>query len=376
MSIAEAAVRPPHPVSFDVEYPERLSRLKTFFRLILAIPQFFAVYLLSIAFAILSFLAWFAILFTGRYPRAFFEFTSGVLRWEANVYSYMALLRDEYPPFSWDPGAYPLTLDIPMPERQSRFRLFIRYAASLPNQLVLSFVAIAWYFVTFGIWFVILIAGRYPRALFRFSVGTLRWMFRLMAYQYLLRDEFPPYSLKADARPGNEVISAIIGVPIFLLYLGFSLVMPFVGLLNQPDPVHVQRSVLETGAIERTPVSGDVGDLQITLLGYRDLADTGTFLWDHNGTEDLAEYRLVAFRVRAEKDGFWPEFYTSFLFNLESCLGETTSVHEGSDLSFRFFFVGSGQSEDDIYFPLRAGVPPCELSYYSPFGGPLRFVFE
>ncbi len=203
-----------HPVAFDVQYPERLSRWLIFVKIFLIIPHLFAIYLLLVAVSILTVLAWFAILFTGRYPKAFFEFTSGTLRWASNSFAYAMLLRDEYPPFSWEPGDYPLTLDIPYAERQSRFRLFIRVFAIIPNQIVFGFVQFAWYITTFIAWWAILFTGRYPRGLFRFNVGVMRWYNRSAAYTYLLRDEYPPYSISDDARPGNEVVSAVIGLPI------------------------------------------------------------------------------------------------------------------------------------------------------------------
>src|SRR5574338_865544 len=101
MAIAYAPPRPPHPVQFDVEYPERLSRGLIFVKWLLAFPQYVVVYLLFFVAELLALLAWFAILFTGRYPRSFFEFGEGALRWQAQLLSYVFLLRDEYPPFSW-----------------------------------------------------------------------------------------------------------------------------------------------------------------------------------------------------------------------------------------------------------------------------------
>ena len=171
---AEPNVRPPHPIAFDVVYPERLSRLTTFFRLILVIPQLIVVYLLTIPLYILTIIAWFAILFTGRYPRAFFDFNVGISRWISNVFAYSALLRDEYPPFSMDAGAYPLTLDLPYSERQSRFRLFVRAITIIPNYIVFYFVQIAFFFTSFIAWWAILFTGQYPRGLHKFAVGVMR----------------------------------------------------------------------------------------------------------------------------------------------------------------------------------------------------------
>src|SRR5437868_4282390 len=296
-------VRPAHPVSLDVEYPERLSRWKLFVKIIFAIPQLIVLYLLLTVIGILSVIAWFAILFTGRYPKSFFAFASGVLRWQANVIAYVALLRDEYPPFSLDAGEYPLTFDVPYPERQSLFRLFIRGFAIITNLFVFYFVSLAWLFVTFISWFAILLTGRYPRGLFKFSVGALRWHLRAASYQYLLRDEYPPYSVNADARPGNEVLSAIVGVPLLVAYVALQL-LPFAGVLRGGHTdVRVAASTINSpAALSRERPSGSVNDLRITLLDYNDHATPPT---DSNVKLRFG-YRWVSVRVRAEKDGFWP----------------------------------------------------------------------
>ena len=162
MAFVPTELRQPHPVTFDVEYQEGLSRLSTFFRLILVIPQLFVVYLLQTVLMILTVLAWFAILFTARYPKSFFEFSQGVLRWNGNVVAYGALLRDEYPPFATDAGKYPVTLAFERPERQSRFRLFIRIFAIIPNYIVYYFVQLAWLVTTMIAWFAIVFTGRRP----------------------------------------------------------------------------------------------------------------------------------------------------------------------------------------------------------------------
>ena len=368
-------VRPPHPVSLDVEYPERLSRWKIFVKIILAIPQLIVVYLLQTVVSILSVIAWFAILFTGRYPKSFFAFSSGALRWQANVIAYVALLRDEYPPFSLEAGEYPLTFDVPYPERQSRFRLFIRWFAIITNQVVFFFVAIAWWFVTFISWFVILLTGRYPRGLFKFSVGALRWHLRAASYQYLLRDEYPPYSVNADARPGNEVLSAIIGVPLIAAYIALSL-LPFAGLLGGGhSDVHVAAATLNSpAALARERPSGRVNNLRITLLDYNDDATPprGTNVRLTSG------YRWVSVRVRAEKDGFWPTFFMPLLFSLRDCSDHGYAIDTpATDKQGKPFamFWRNGSDEKDVYFQFPAREDVCELRYYAGLGQ-IRFVID
>lgn len=94
-----------HPVTLTVEYPERLSRgwllLKVFFGwLYVGIPHGIILGLYGIAVAIVTFIAFWAILFTGKYPKGMFNFVVGYMRWSLRVEAYLVLLRDEYPPFS------------------------------------------------------------------------------------------------------------------------------------------------------------------------------------------------------------------------------------------------------------------------------------
>jgi len=89
-----------YPLRYDVEYPERLSRWKIFVKWLLVIPNVIVLYVLALVAYLLTVVAWFAVLFSGRYPEALFNFVVGVFRWSANVSAYILLMRDEYPPFS------------------------------------------------------------------------------------------------------------------------------------------------------------------------------------------------------------------------------------------------------------------------------------
>jgi hypothetical protein len=89
-----------YPITVGVEYSDRLSRLTTFFRYFMVIPQAIVLYFLGIAACVVIFISWWAILFTARYPRWAFDFVSGFLRWSTRVNGYYYLLTDKYPPFS------------------------------------------------------------------------------------------------------------------------------------------------------------------------------------------------------------------------------------------------------------------------------------
>ena len=193
-----AAVAPAYPVEFDVEYPERLSRWKIFVKWLLAIPHWIIVSLLIAVAGVLEFIAFFAVLFTKRWPRGLFDFTVQIYRWAANVYAYGGLLlRDEYPPFSGDAGQYPVTFEVEYREDLSRWLIFVKWLLVIPNLIVLLFVSLAAYVAVVIAFFAILFTGRYPRGLFDFVVGTVRWYFRTQAYAFwFMTDRYPPFSLK------------------------------------------------------------------------------------------------------------------------------------------------------------------------------------
>ena len=187
-----------YPVRFDVEYPEHLSRWKIFLKWLFAIPHFIIVLLLINIAGILQFIAFFAILFTKKWPRGLFDFTVQIYRWTANVSAYaLFLLRDEYPPFSGDTGEYPVALEVDYDENLSRWQIFVKWLLAIPHYIVLAFLLIAVNVTVFISFFAILFTGRYPRGLFDFAVGTMRWWVRVNAYaHWLMTDRYPPFSLK------------------------------------------------------------------------------------------------------------------------------------------------------------------------------------
>ncbi len=193
---AEAAPGASYPLRYDVEYPEKLSRLLIFVKWLLAIPHFLILYALSAVASIITFIAFFAILFTKRYPRGLFDFVVNIYRWNANVSAYVGLLRDDYPPFSWDPGKYPVTFEVDYPEQLSRWLILIKWLLVIPNLIALLFVFIVAYILWIVAWLAILFTGSFPRGMFNFIVGTMRWSYRVSAYTNLLRDEYPPFSMK------------------------------------------------------------------------------------------------------------------------------------------------------------------------------------
>jgi hypothetical protein len=195
---AEATVAgaPGYPLRYDVDYAEELSRWLIFVKWLLAIPHFMILYALGIASAVITFIAFFAILFTKRYPRGLFDFVVNVNRWNANVTGYTGLFRDEYPPFSWEPGQYAVTYEVDYPAELNRWLPLIKWLLAIPHVIVLYFLFIAAFVAWVIAWFAILFTKRFPRGLFDFIVGVLRWQYRVNVYTGLLRDEYPPFSLR------------------------------------------------------------------------------------------------------------------------------------------------------------------------------------
>ncbi len=185
-----------YPLRYDVEYPEELSRWLIFVKWLLVIPHTIILYALIVAAGMIGFIAFFAILFTKRYPRGMFDFVVNVYRWGANMGAYSGLFRDEYPPFSWEPGQYAVTYEVDYPEELSRWLPLIKWLLAIPHIIVLLFLFIAVDFAYIIAWLAILFTGRFPRGLFDFIVGVVRWSLRVSAYTSLLRDEYPPFSLR------------------------------------------------------------------------------------------------------------------------------------------------------------------------------------
>jgi len=205
----------PYPLQLTGELSPRLSRWLWLVKWLLAIPHYIALFFLWIAFAAVSVVAFFAILFTGRYPRGLFDFNVGVLRWTWRVgfYSYSALATDQYPPFTLkEMPDYPARLDVAYPESLSRRLVLVKWwLLALPHYLVIAvFVGGAWagsgidrlYGGGGLVGLLVLFAGvmllftsRYPKPLYDFVVGMNRWVFRVAAYAALMTDAYPPFRL-------------------------------------------------------------------------------------------------------------------------------------------------------------------------------------
>jgi Domain of unknown function (DUF4389) len=159
--------------------------------------------------------AFFAILFTGQYPRSIFDFNVGVLRWtwRVNFYATDVLGTDRYPPFSLADADYPARLDVAYPEHLSRGLVLIKsWLLALPHLILIGLLTATWSFTNrngtrFGLnggflqllviiaAVVLLFTGRYPQGMFNLLMGLNRWMFRVIVYVALMTDVYPPFHL-------------------------------------------------------------------------------------------------------------------------------------------------------------------------------------
>jgi uncharacterized protein DUF4389 len=209
----------PYPLRLEGTLDARLSRWLWLVKWVLVIPHVIVLVFLWIAFFVLWLVALFAILFTGRYPRAIFDFNVGVLRWTWRVgfYSYSALGTDRYPPFTLaDVPDYPARLDVEYPPSLSRGLVLVKWwLLALPHYLVVGvFAGGAWAGVNAmgddwtwtsgggligllvcvaGV--VLLFTGRYPKPILDFVMGMNRWVYRVGTYAALMTDRYPPFRL-------------------------------------------------------------------------------------------------------------------------------------------------------------------------------------
>jgi hypothetical protein len=218
-----------YPIRLEGRLDPGLSRWQWLVKWLLAIPHYVILAFLLLAFAVLTVVAGFAIVFIGRYPRSIFAFNVGVMRWtwRVNYYTCSALGTDRYPPFTLAETDYPASLDVAYPQRLSRGLALVKWwLLAIPHYLVIGLFTsgLVWSPTELDgpgdeisqiggglIGILVLIAavalaftGRYPQGIFDLVMGLNRWCYRVWGYAALMTDEYPPFRLDSGgSEPGT-----------------------------------------------------------------------------------------------------------------------------------------------------------------------------
>ncbi len=184
-----------YPVTFEADYTEPRNRLSAFFRLLLVIPLAIWLYLYGILNWFAVVIAWFAIVFTGHYPRGLYEFVAGYVRCLTRVTAYGALLCDPYPPFSGsDDPNYPVRMHFTGPlDSYSRVKTLFRFILAIPILVVRYIMGLLIEVGAFAAWVMIVITGKLPRGLFDLLILANSYTARSDAYLFLLTESYPPF---------------------------------------------------------------------------------------------------------------------------------------------------------------------------------------
>jgi hypothetical protein len=329
------SVAPLYPVRVGGELDPKLSRWLWLVKWLLAIPHYVVLAFLWLAFVVLSVAAFFAIVFTGRYPRSIFDFNVGVLRWSWRVafYSYSALGTDRYPPFTLaEAPDYPATLEIPYPEQLSRGLVLVKWwLLAIPHYLVVGILVgggyVAWGARGFGAGLVgvlvliaavaLLFTGRYPSGIFELVLGLNRWVLRVAAYAALMTDRYPPFRLDlGGTEPGTIAVEAA-------------------------DPAEP--------ASAAEPAGWTVGRILLLVLGSLAaiaalalLAAGGVALW--------------ADRTQRDADGFVMTHARDFSTSTYALVSERVDTTEGPDWLYSRDLLGTVRIRSDSELPVFVGI--------------------
>jgi hypothetical protein len=384
------AITGAYPATLAVDYPGQQSRWKTLLRLFLAIPVLIfvvvlngtlgpqqwpdgrgATYSAGAAGAVVLAI-WITIVLRTRIPHWLFDFEVALIRWEIRAFSYVALLTDTYPPFE---GDYPVRFEVQYPERLARWKvLFWKAITSIPHMIILLFLSIGAFFVVVFAWFAILFTGRFPQSLHTYVAGVIRWGTRVQAYFLSLTDEYPPFSLSADAGPPSREIYALSSIA-GCLVVAVVVAAGVAGVVLSRETVRVSVSYddLQAGRTVGAETTVDVWNLRVALVEAVDPADEGfPLLVPEQGR------RLVAFRLDFSNDSGLGKKVRESDFRLRD--------GEGRWHDPLLAFVGGRAApvtigkhtaaEAVILFEIEADARPDELRYRPGFADGKRVVYE
>jgi hypothetical protein len=199
-----------YPISYAADAAlEGRNRLTTFFRYIVAIPWYIVAALYGIGAFVAAVIAWFAIVFTGRYPEGLYNFNAGYLRMASRVNAFYYLLTDEFPPFGGEEGpSYPIRVGVPPPlDTYSRLKTGLRLIYGIPVYVLAIIQSLILTVCTIIAWFAILFTGRLGEGLFNPMRSASAYLARAGGYFLLLTEDWPPFSLEEAGAPAAGEIS-------------------------------------------------------------------------------------------------------------------------------------------------------------------------
>jgi hypothetical protein len=198
-----------YPISYEADAAlEGRNRLTSFFRYIVAIPWAIVASIYGFVAEIAAIIAWFAIVFTGRYPEGLYNFNAGFLRMSSRFNSFQYLLTDEFPPFGGEEAPdYPVRIGVPAPlGMYDRLKTGLRLIFGIPVYLLAIVQAIILAVCTLIAWFAILFTGRLPEGLFNPMRSALAYLTRAAGYFLLITEDWPPFSYEeSGAAPAGEI---------------------------------------------------------------------------------------------------------------------------------------------------------------------------
>ncbi|MCH8814466.1 MAG: DUF4389 domain-containing protein [Chloroflexi bacterium] len=379
------------PVRFEADYKDRLSRLSTAFRLILAIPLVIVVGLLGggtpiwgvpagLGFGLASGLLvfhWLAVLIRGRPVGWVFDVLVAIQRFIYRSYTYFFLISDHYPPFE---GDWQIRYEVERPERLSRWRLVIwKTVSSVPHFVALSVLSFAVAVVVLISWIAILFSGRFPKGLHDFVIGWLRWTARVSAYWMSLTDDFPAFGFSAEtgrATNSSYVISCVVGVIISLAAVGLFTLAIVSALSPGTTEVNVSYEGLQRGQASELVV---VSDVLLTLESADDdYVSADRLLAPHVG-ERFVLFSIDIIIARSED-----LFFHRSEFRLKDSVGETRRAElvtvNGTVAPVRL--AGGSIATIQVLFEVNDSARPLELTFeltfISDFGlsDRVKFVLE
>jgi hypothetical protein len=187
-------VSPNFPARMEITYPEQLNRWLPLIKWLLVLPHMVVLFFVGIGAFFVAIYGFFAVVFTGHWPRGAFEYLVGTARWVYRVIAYLHLMTDAYPPFSLaDDPDYPLRLTVDYPEHIANWRPLVQWLLVIPYLWIAGVLYWLTGVLTIVAFFTILFTKQIPRGVFELMVPGLRWNVRGNAYAYFMSERYPPF---------------------------------------------------------------------------------------------------------------------------------------------------------------------------------------